>query len=151
MWRSNCPTHHQSLSTYIHIHTIQCCAAEFNPSFSDTAKTKHKYITDETIFCWYVVNLKQIIQQMASYTHPNCSLTFNILRMQWTLRVWTVTENQSYVYSKTNTSAVFNSVTIFDTHASTCPLPVTILLSLSIQQAIYYHGTRTKLKFIHVI
>jgi len=40
-------------------------------------KTEHKYITGETqFFVSNGVNLKQIIQQMASYTHPNCSLTF---------------------------------------------------------------------------
>lgn len=133
MWRSNCPTHHKSLSTYIH--TMQCCAAEFNPSFSDTVKTEHKYITGETQFfvgmgsTWYrPINKLPVTPTHTAHWH------FNILRIQWALRAWTVTENQSYVYSKTNTFAVFNSVTISNTHASTCPLPVTILLSLSIQK-----------------
>jgi hypothetical protein len=37
------------------------------------------------------------------------------------------------MHTKTNISAVFNNVTISNAHASTCPLPVTMLLYLSIQ------------------
>jgi hypothetical protein len=145
MWRSNCPTHHQSLSTYIHIHTIQCCAAEFNPPFSDKVKAKHKYITGETIFCWYGVNLNRLFNKLPVTCTQTAHWHFNILRIQWTLRVWTVKENQSYLYSKMNITATFNSVTISNIHASTCPLPITGLRSLTIQQAIYCHGTWTTL------
>lgn len=66
-------------------------------------------------------------------THPSCSLTFNIHRIQWTLTAPIVTENQPYMCSKTNIPTVINSVTISNAHASTCPLPVTMLLFLSIQ------------------
>lgn len=132
MWRSNCPTHHESLSTYIH--TMQRCAAEFNPSFSGM-KIEHKYITGETqFFVCMGSTWNRSFNKWPVIPTQNAHWHFNIQRIQRTLTACTVTENQSYVYSKTNISAVFNSVTISNTHASTCPLAVTILLSLSIQQ-----------------
>lgn len=128
MWRSNCPTHHESLSTHIH-------AMQFNPSFSDTLKIEHKYTTDETPFfvcmgsTWNrSFNKWPVTPSQIAHWH------FYIQRNKWTLTACTVKKNRPYVYSKTNISAEFNSVTTSNTHASTCPLPVTILLSLWIQK-----------------